>query len=601
MNGFTGKVLRVDLTLRKVTVEIPPEEWYIKYLGGKGMGYRYLLEDLAPHTDPLGPDNEIIFMAGPFAGTIIPTSSRMAVMTKSPATGTILVSLVGGGVAAELKYAGYDGIIVMGKASNPVFLYVTDKRVTFENASQLWGKGIHETENIIRKKTWTANAKTLTIGPGGENLVPYACITVDAYHQAGRGGAGAVMGSKNLKAIAIKGTTGNKVDNMPEFLEYIRDIRDNDVLTEPNLWVDTDGTPMIVDLSQEVGFLPTRNFQEGQYDKAAHINSDAVKKKQKKTRACTTCPLGCGRLTQADDGTMVEGPEYETIALAGSNTDIASIDGLIRYNKICDDLGLDTMSTGAVLAYAMEATEKGLHDFGIRFGEEEKMLEYVKKIAYREEIGAELALGLKKLATKTGTESISLEVKGLEFPGYDPRRSNGLALAYATSDRGACHQRAFAAEEDTFGQMDSFTFVGKAAVVKRIQDFNSAKDSLVICDMWRPTLEVLAKLFTRVTNLPMTGKELMNCGERIWNIGRLFNTREGFTRADDSLPPRILNEKLKNGPAKDQIFNKDEFKLSLSEYYALRGWDEDGNVDQNTLERLGMDVALYSKVRGDRT
>ena len=598
MNGFTGKVLRVDLTQRKMTVEMPPEEWYIKYLGGKGMGYRYLLQDLDPHTDPLGPDNEIIFMSGPFAGTIIPTSSRMAVMTKSPATGTILVSLVGGGVAAELKYAGYDGIIVSGKASSPVFLYVTDKRVTIENASQLWGKGIHETENIIRKKTWTVNAKTLTIGPGGENLVPYACITVDAYHQAGRGGAGAVMGSKNLKAIAIKGATGIKVDNMPEFLDYIQDIRNNDVLTEPNLWVDTDGTPMIVDLSQEVGMLPTRNFQEGQYEKAEQINSDAVKKKQKKTRACTTCPLGCGRFTQADDGTMVEGPEYETIALAGSNADIASVDGLIRYNKICDDLGLDTMSTGAILAYAMEATEKGLHDFGIRFGEEEKMLDYVKKIAYREGIGAELALGLKKLAAKTGTESIALEVKGMEFPGYDPRGSNGLALAYATSDRGACHQRAFAAEEDAFGHMDPFTFKGKAAVVKRLQDFNSAKDSLVICDMWRPTPEVLAKLFTRVTNLPMTGDELRNCGERIWNLGRLFNTGEGFTRADDSLPPRILNEKLKNGPAKDQVFNGEEFKLSLSEYYALRGWDDDGNVDPQTLERLGMDAAIFSQVRG---
>lgn len=600
MNGFTGKVLRVDLTQRKVSVEMPSEEWYAKYLGGKGLGYRYLLQDLAPHTDPLGSNNEIIFMSGPFAGTIIPTSSRMAVLTKSPATGTILVSLVGGGVAAELKYAGYDGIIVSGKASSPVFLYVTDKRVTIENASQLWGKGIHETEKIIREKKWTANAKTLTIGPGGENLVPYACITVDAYHQAGRGGAGAVMGSKNLKAIAIKGAKGIKVDNMPDFLDYIRDIRNNDVLTEPHLWADTDGTPMIVEVSQGVGMLPTRNFQEGQYEKAEHINSDAVKKRQKKTRACATCPLGCGRFTQADDGTMVEGPEYETIALAGSNADLASIDGLIHYNKLCDDLGLDTMSTGAVLSYAMEATEKGLHDFGIRFGEEEKMLAYVKKIAYREGIGAELALGLKKLAAKTGTESIALEVKGLEFPGYDPRVSYGLALAYATSDRGACHQRAFPAEEDAFGQMDPFTFEGKAAVVKRQQDFNNAKDSLVICDMWRPTSEVLAKLFTRVTNLPMTGEELMNCGERIWNLGRLFNTREGFTRADDSLPPRILNEKLKNGPARDQEFKGEEFKLSLSEYYALRGWDDDGNVDPNTLERLGMDAAFFSQVRGDR-
>ncbi len=397
MNGFTGKILRADLTNRKVTVEKPSKEWYKKYLGGKGMGYRYLLQDLSPNTDPLGTENEIVFMTGPFAGTIIPTSSRMAVLTKSPLTGTILVSLVGGGIAAELKYAGYDGIIVSGKAASPVFLYITDKRVTIENASHLWGKGIHETEKIIQGKKWTQKAKTLTIGPGGENQVPYACITVDAYHQAGRGGAGAVMGSKNLKAIAIKGESGVKIDDMAEFLAYIKDIRNNDVLTDAHLWTDTDGTPMVVEVSQGVGILPTRNFQEGKYDKVDMINSESVKKRLKKTRACATCPLGCGRFTEAEDGTVVEGPEYETIALAGSNCDLASIDGLIRYNKLCDDLGLDTMSTGSVLAFAMEATEKGLHDFGIRFGQEEKMLEYVKKIAYREGIGEELALGVKKL------------------------------------------------------------------------------------------------------------------------------------------------------------------------------------------------------------
>lgn len=599
MKGFTGKILRVDLTHRRVTVEMPPEEWYIKYLGGKGLGYRYLLQDLAPNTDPLGPDNEIIFMSGPFAGTLIPTSSRTAVVTKSPATGTILISLVGGSVASELKYAGYDGIIIKGRASSPVFLYVTDQRVTIENASQLWGKGIHETEKIIREKKWTLNAKTLTIGPAGENMVPYACITADAYHQAGRGGAGAVMGSKNLKAIAIKGASGIEEGDMTELLDYIRDIRNNDVLTDTNLWAEKYGTPMNVDVCQEVGMLPTRNFQEGQYDKADQINSDAVKRKQKKTRACATCPLGCGRFTQADDGTVVEGPEYETIALAGSNADIGSIDELIHYNKLCDDLGLDTMSTGGIIAFAMEATEKGFYDFGIRFGEQDKMLEYVKKIAYCEGIGIDLALGVKKLAHKTGTEGIALEVKGMEFPGYDPRVSYGLALAYATSDRGACHQRAFAAEEDTFGRLDPFTFEGKAAVVKRQQDFNSAKDSLIICDMWRPTSDLLAKLFTKVTALPMTGEELQTCGERIWNLGRLFNSREGFKRVDDNLPPRILYEKLKNGPASNQEFDIKGFQGSLSEYYAIRGWDVNGNIGQETLDHLKFDDALLSLVRGD--
>lgn len=599
MKGYTGKILRVNLTDRKITVEAIPEEWYKKYIGGKGLGYRYLLEDLAAHVDPLAPENEIIFMTGPFAGTIVPTSSRMAVVTKSPGTGTILISLVGGSVAAELKYAGYDGLIVSGKAAMPVFLYVTDQRVTIENATSLWGKGVHETETIIKNKKWTLGAKTLTIGPGGENLVPYACITADAYHQAGRGGAGAVMGSKNLKAVAIRGRSGVQVNDMPSFLSYMADIRRNDVLTEAHLWADTDGTPMVVDVSQAAGILPTRNFIDGQYEKSSLINSDAVKKRLQKTRACTSCPLGCGRFTKAEDGTAVEGPEYETIALAGSNCDLANIDGLIRFNKLCDDLGLDTMSTGAVLAFAMEATEKGLYDFDIRFGDEEKMLQYVKLIASQEGIGAELALGIKKLAAKTKTEAIALEVKGLEFPGYEPRGSYGMALAYATSDRGACHQRAFPAEQDAFGNMDPFSFDERPELVKYLQDFNSAKDSLVICDMWRPSAETIAEIYQRITGFSMTADELLACGERIWNLGRLFNIREGFNIKDDVLPPRILHEKLLHGPAADKVFPVQEFDAAIRKYYSLRGWDAMGVPNKETLAGINLDEEILRRFRGE--
>ena len=494
MTGYCGKVLRVDLSTRRIVTEDLPEEWYTRYIGGKGLGYRYLLQDLPAGVNALGPENELIIMTGPFAGTIVPTSSRLAVVTKSPLTGVILMSLVGGSIAAELKYAGYDGVIISGRAAGPVYLYITSERVTIENATTLWGKGILETEDNIQSRGWTHQAKTMIIGPAGENLVPFACIGVDAYHQAGRGGAGAVMGSKNLKAIAIKGQLSVRVDNMPEFLTYIENIRNHDVLTDAHLGFETDGTPMVVDMSQYRGILPTRNFTDGRYDKVGQINSDAVKSRLKKKRACMSCPLGCGRFTQAVDGTVVEGPEYETIALAGSNCDLGSIDGLIRFNKLCDDLGVDTMSTGAVLAFAMEATEKGIHDFGIRFGEEEKMLQYVADIAFRRGVGADLALGVKKLAAKFGAESIALEVKGMEYPGYEPRGSFGQALAYATSDRGACHQRAFPAEFDAFGPLDPFTFEGKAALVKQLQDLNAAKDSLLICDMWRPSLKTIVEL-----------------------------------------------------------------------------------------------------------
>jgi len=598
VTGYCGKVLRVDLSTRKIVTEDLPEEWYTRYIGGKGLGYRYLLQDLPAGVDALGPENELIIMTGPFAGTIVPTSSRLAVVTKSPLTGGILMSLVGGSVAAELKYAGYDGVIISGRAAGPVYLYITSERVTIENATALWGKGTLETEDNIQSKGWTHQAKTMIIGPAGENLVPFACIGVDAYHQAGRGGAGAVMGSKNLKAIAIKGQLSVRVDNMPEFLTYIENIRNHDVLTDAHLGFETDGTPMVVDMSQYRGILPTRNFTDGRYDKAGQINSDAVKSRLKKKRACMSCPLGCGRFTQAADGTVVEGPEYETIALAGSNCDLGSIDGLIRFNKLCDDLGIDTMSTGAILAFAMEATEKGIHDFGIRFGEEIRMLQYVADIAFRRGVGADLALGVKQLAAKFGAESIALEVKGMEYPGYEPRGSFGQALAYATSDRGACHQRAFPAEFDAFGQLEPFTFEGKAALVKQLQDLNSAKDSLLICDMWRPSLKTIVELYTRVTGVPMSEEEFMRCGERIWNLARLFNEREGFGRKDDYLPPRTLTEPLLTGRGAGRFVPPEGFETSLREFYALRQWDEDGRPRLDHLEELGMDSGVLVQLRG---
>jgi aldehyde:ferredoxin oxidoreductase len=599
MTGYCGKVLRVDLSTRKIVTEDLSEEWCTRYIGAKGIGYRYMLQDVPAGTDPLGPENEIIFMTGPFAGTIVPTSSRMAVVTKSPLTGAILMSLVGGSVGPEFKYAGYDGVIISGRASAPVFLYITNEHVTIENARALWGKGIFETDEHIQSKGWTYQAKTLIIGPAGENLVPFSCIGADAYHQAGRGGAGAVMGSKNLKAIAIKGQLGVRVDNMPEFLTYIESIRKNDTLSEPHLWADTDGTPMVVDLSQFWRILPTLNFTAGQYENAGAINSDAVKSRLKKKRACMSCPLGCGRFTQALDGTVVEGPEYETIALAGSNCGLGSIDGLIRFNKLCDDVGIDTISTGAILAFAMEATERGIFDFGIRFGEEERMLQYVSDIAFRRGVGADLALGVKRLAAKIGAESIALEVKGMELPGYEPRASFGQALAYATSDRGACHQRAFAAEFDAFGKLDPFTFEGKAALVKQLQDLNAAKDALVICDMWRPSVKTVAELYTRVTGLPMTEEEFMRCGERIWNLSRLFNEREGFRREDDNLAPRIFNEPLLSGRAAGKCVPKSAFDASLRELYALRRWDADGKPLPEALEELGIDAPLLAQLRGD--
>lgn len=584
--SYTGKVLRVNLTSGQSQVEELNRQWAVDYMGGKGLGIKYLYEEISSGVDPLSPDNKLILMTGIFTGTIIPLSGKLAIITKSPATETILDCSIGGHFGAELKYAGYDAVILEGKALKPSYLYIEDKNVEIRDASELWGQGAQETELILRDKI-NEDVKVLVIGPAAEKLVTMSCITSEFYRQAGRGGVGAVMGSKNLKAIAVRGSGSISVPNIKQFTASMKEFMKTDILTDTNLWANTDGTPLLVDLNQDTGILPTRNFQEGTFDDYQKINSDAMKAVRSGKKGCFSCALGCGNYSKSGSS-AVEGPEYETLAIGGSNCGISDLEAIIEFNDLCDNLGMDTISVGSVIAFAMELTEKGIKDFGLRFGDVDAYLKVPGLIAAQVGIGVDLGLGVKKLSEKYGGSDFAMQVKGLEFPGYEPRGSWGMGLAYATSDRGACHMRAWPVAQEAYGDLDAFTIEGKAQLVLELQHYNAVKFSLILCDFWALSLETMGTIVSNLLERTVTEQELSQVGERVVNLARQFNVREGFSKNNDTLPERIFKETLKNGAAKGQLLPRKEFEVMLTEYYNLRGWDQEGRPTEAKLQELGI-------------
>ncbi len=584
--AYTNKILRVNLSTGKAQTENLNTLWARDYLGGKGLSIKYLYEELTAGVDPLLPENKLILMTGPLTGTNAPNSGKLAIASKSPATGTILDCSIGGAIAAEIKYAGYDGIIIEGKASVPVYLYIEDDKVELRNANYLWGKGAHETEHLIKERD--KDTRVLVIGPAGENLLTMSCINSELYRQAGRGGIGAVMGSKNLKAISVKGSGGVDVPDIRKFTVAMNKLRRENTMSDDNMWTYSDGTPMIVELTQTTGTLPTRNFQDGAFEEYKAIDTEAVKKVCTSKKACFACPLGCGNYIKAGKS-VVEGPEYETLALCGSNCGIADLEAIAEFNRLCDDYGIDTISAGNVTAFAMELTEKGIHDFGLRFGGVEEYLKIPAKIARLEGIGAELAKGVRDLAQKFGGSEFAMQVKGLEFPGYEPRGSWGMGLAYATSDRGACHMRAWPIAVETFDDAgDPYTIEGKAEMVKDMQDANSAKFSAIFCDFWDNDGETQAEILSAALGCKMHADDLKTIGERVSNLARLFNEREGFTAKDDSLPERIFKDPLSSGPSAGKVLPREDYERMLHEYYRIRGWDKDGQISENKKQELNL-------------
>ena len=584
MHLYAGRMLFVHLSTGRIESRPTEKKWLRKYIGGWGLAVRYFFDLVDPAVDPLSPENSMVIMTGPFCGTLVPTSSRTCLVSKSPHSGTIFESNAGGSFGPELKFAGYDGIVVTGKADHPVYLRIEDDRVSLEDATPVSGKGIFETEKWLIGEVGRG-MKSLAIGPAGENMVSYSCVGSEAYRQMGRGGAGALFGSKNLKAVAVKGTGGVQVADMGVFWGKVTEYKESDLLTETNMWAKNEGTPMLMDITNEMGIHPTRNYSAGVNPDRNRLDAEAINAVKIGDRSCASCPLGCGNFTSLN-GVQVEGPEYETLCMGGSNCEMNDLEQVMRFNRLCDDMGLDTMSAGATIALAMEMTESGVRDYELGFGQPDGYLSVVEEIARRSTPrGKELALGAARLAEKLGQHDAAAFAKNLEMPAYDPRGNYGMGLAYATSERGACHLRAF----PLFSE-DPFKLRAMAKEVMDSQNANGAKWSMCLCDFWGSVNHgIMAELLTAGLGRQVSEKDLLTAGERIWNLIRLFNLRAGFTAADDTLSRRLMEKGLEGGPHAGRVLSREQLEEMKALYYHLRGWDAEGRPREKKLRELGLE------------
>jgi len=615
MYGWRGKVLRVDLTNGSVLTEDLDAKAASDFIGARGLATKYLFDEIDAKVDPLSPENKLIFATGPLTGTKAPGASRYMVITKSPLTGAIANSNAGGYFPAELKFAGWDVIIFEGKAEKPVYLWIENDKAEIRSAEGLWGKDTYETQDLIRAET-DNNAKVACIGPAGENLVKFACIINDEGRAAGRSGVGTVMGSKNLKAVAVRGTTKVAFADEDGFKKAAQDAfkalrEDYEYTKHFGLY----GTPGVVNLANEKGVFPTRNFQAGVFESAEKISGETLNatistRKDMLGVACFSCPVACGTVTEVTDPDFAgkgDGPEYETIGSFGAACGIDNLSAIAKANYICNEMGFDTITAGMTIACAMELYEKGYlpkKDVGVElnFGNAKAMVEIVGKIAHREGFGDILAEGSYRLAEKYGHPELSMTSKKHEFAAYEPRGTQSLSLQYATQSRGACHIRGEVHCMDVFDEykwrictdrnithLDSFTTDDKPLLTKEVQDFYAVIDAAGMCNFIF-TLgcieDNLVALLETATGVSYDGiKGMMKAGERIFNLERLFNLKAGLTAKDDTLPPRMLKEPMPSGPSKGQVVRLDEM---LPEYYKLRGWDKNGVPTPEKLKELGL-------------
>jgi aldehyde:ferredoxin oxidoreductase len=579
-------VLLNDGSFRKEPI---PTDLYEKYIGGRGLGVKLLYDSLAPGTDPLSPDNLLVFAVGPSTATSVPTAGRFVVITKSPQTGTIFDSHAGGYFGPQLRRAGLAAVVFHGKSPSPVYLWINDSQMELRDASKYWGKDTTETNDGLIEDT-DPKAQVACIGPGGENKGLMAAIMTDKHRAAGRGGVGAVMGSKNLKAIVARGT-GDVGVHDPERLklavERSRRLLKRNGVTDKSLPVY--GTPVLVNVANELGMLPTFNFQEGTFNDAEGVSGEKLLERfSAGTYNCHGCPIGCGRVSLIK-GEKVGGPEYETIWSLGPQCGINDLEWIVIANNQCNLLGLDTISVGSTIGAAMELVQIGKLDAPLKFGDTTGVLELIDDIAHARGLGAEMGEGSKRFAERYGAPELAMHVKGLEIPAYDPRGAQGHALGYATSNRGGCHLRSYLIGPEVLGSpvlIDRDSPKGKADLVMLYQDLSAAMDSMVVCRFtnfaW--TVDDYAEMLAAGTGLQIDGRDILRIGERIYNLERLFNLREGFTAEDDTLPPRFFKP-LPEGGSRKRVVHLD---VMIPEYYSLRGWDTKGQPTKDTLKKLAL-------------
>lgn len=600
-----GRFLEVNLTNETAREFFIDKSIYKKFIGGKGIGAYLLFKYLNPGTSGLSPDNPLIFLTGPLTGSGFPTSGRMVVVSKSPLTNTYADSHAGGHFSFEMKRAGFDGIIIIGKAQDHKYLWINDGKIEFRDVSHIWGDNVSETVKKLRNET-EKNARVACIGPAGENQSLISSIMLDKDSDktragiAGRTGLGAVMGAKNLKALVIKGSGKLDFENIELFNAGKNNTRKVVEMTEFMKVRNKYGSANLVGPMNKGGFLPTNNFQKSFIENGEDLYCESMNNHKKRNATCFGCPINCGQIIETKKHEEVK-IEYESIALLGSNNGVKNFSDVAEACLLCNELGLDSMSAGVTAGFAMECKEKGLLNNVPEFGDSKGQLELLKDMAFRRNAGKLLSDGVKRAAEKigNGSEKFAIHVKGLEMAGYEPRTSWGMALAYATSDRGACHQRCWTVNAERSGVLEMFSFDDKANFVIEGQNERAAAFSALVCDFLPFNLKDLCTAFEGVTGLSFTESDYYEAGERIWNLIRLFNMREGFERKDDTLPDRMFEEKVKLPSGiytKNEVsLNRTDFQTALSKYYKLRGWSEEGYPTYEKLEELG----LSDYVRGD--
>lgn len=606
LKGYKGKLLHIDLTEEKSKVVEIPEEILTKYIGGRGLGAKLYWDLIPAKIDPLGPENVMIILSGPVGGTIVPGAGKHVIVTKSPASKGWLDTYSSGRMTPEMKFAGFDGLVITGKAKHPVYVLIKDEKVEIRDAGHLWGKGSFEVETYI-KETFHPECGEICIGPAGEHLVNFACINSEFFRQAGRGGAGAVMGSKNLKLLAVKGSGGIQVAHLQRLLDLVLKHYAKFKVSPIGIARHRYGTPLTYNITHAAGMLPTRNFKTGRFERGlGKIDKDGVYRATTSTRACFSCPfLACSKFTEVKEGVYqgakLEGPEYETIGLLGSNLEIDSLPFIIKANYLCDDLGMDTISAGNVIGFVMECFEKGIltpketDGLELRFGNQQEAITLLERIAYRKGFGDFCAQGVQAMARSLdrGAEDFAMESKGLEFPAYDPRAGWGTTITYSVNPRGGCHRRAWPPMKEVLGGVYPFTTEGKAKMVKELMDDNCVMHSLLVCDFQGKFIPLdtgeFAEYLNAVTGLTYSAQDLYERADIIETLIRRINLREGFTAEDDRLPIRVLEESLLEGPPEGRVIGKENFLKMRNEYYLVRGWDEQGIPTHETLSKYKYD------------
>ena len=615
--SWAKKVLRVNLNDGTIRSEPLNMEWAAAYIGQRGLATRYLVEETDPQCDPLGSDNKMIMATGPLTGTAASTAGRYSVITKSPLTGAVACSNSGGFFGAELKSAGWDMIIFEGKSPKPVWLNIVDDHAELCSAEGIWGQSVWEADKAIHQITGDPQTRVAAVGRSAEAGCLYAAVINDLHRAAGRSGVGTVMASKNLKAVAVRGTRG--VGNLKDAKRFMQSVAEQKVVLAENAVTGQGlpalGTQVLMNVINEIGSLPTNNMQLTQFEGAHSISGEAMLEARKSdgkpnlttNAACFGCTIACGRISTIDpthfsiqDKPQYQhnsgGLEYEAAWAMGADTGVDDLDAVTFANFVCNEDGMDPISFGATVAAAMELFENGVitteHTGGmeLRFGSAEALVWCAEKVGTGEGFGKDLGLGSKKLCEKYGHPELSMTVKGQEFPAYDPRGIQGMGLTYATSNRGACHLRSYTVASEVLGipvKTDPADTEGKADLVKAFQDATAAVDSMGLCvfTTFAWTLDNMAPQMDAACEGDWTVERLLEAGERIWNLERDYNMKAGLTGADDTLPERLLKEASKAAPTKGQVCNLDQM---LPEYYMLRGWTADGQLTDAVRQKFSL-------------